>query len=202
MTRLKSGKIIAPFEEWADDGANSALRILSSVDGGRIWSVMEPEVESPFVWLAPSGRLVETSGGELVMGIHGAVFEEELEATIHGVGVLRSKDEGKSWSAFSWIARGNQPIIGAASDNTFSFEGQSLQELPDGRWLAMVSARNLRKDLLPQVLVRLWSEDQGRTWTRPELFAPGAWPTLALAGQDTSVCAFPVWQAWAPHRFA
>ena len=119
------------------------------------------------------------------MGIHGAVFEEELEATIHGVGVLRSKDEGRSWSAFSWIARGNQPIIGAASDNTFSFEGQSLQELPDGRWLAMVSARNLRKDLLPQVLVRLWSEDQGRTWTRPELFAPGAWPTLALSGQNT-----------------
>ena len=64
MTRLKSGKILAPFEEWADDGTNSALRILSSVDGGRIWSVMEPEVESPFVWLAPSGRVVETRGGE------------------------------------------------------------------------------------------------------------------------------------------
>ena len=196
MTVLRSGRILAPFEEWEDGGARCTLRILSAVDGGKIWSVEEPKVESPFVWLAPSGRLVETSGDELVMGIHGAASEVDLKATIHGSGVLRSKDEGKSWGAFSWIARGRGPITGAPSERGFSFEGPALLAPADGRWLAMVSGRSLGGGLVPQALVRLWSEDEGRTWTKPEMFAPGAWPGLAVAGDRSTACAFPVWQAW------
>lgn len=144
------------------------------------------------------------------MPVYGAVSGDQLRATIHGCGILRSSDGGATWGDYSWIARGGRPVTGAAPARRFSFEGPSVQPLPDGRWLALVTARRLNAagdgpsevnegPGAPQVVCRLWSEDGGRTWTEPDQLAPGAWASLVTAGSDT-LCAHTLWSAWGEMR--
>jgi len=144
------------------------------------------------------------------MPVYGGISRTALKATIHNCGLLRSSDGGNTWGDFSWIAQGQRPIIGAAPSSRFSFQGLSVQPLPDGRWLAMITARRLNKagdgptevnegPGAPQVLCRLWSSDEGRTWTEPNQLMPGAWPSLAIIGQHT-LCASTLWSAWSVQR--
>jgi hypothetical protein len=187
MSRLESGQIVAPFAEWIDSGAKSRVRLLTSHDNGDSWQVSDPNMNCPLFWWTPCGKLIETPEGTLVMPIHGAISQADLMATIHNCGLLRSRDGGKTWGDFTWIARGAGRVIGAAPSTRFSFQGLSIQPLGDGGWLAMVTARRLSEGGTgptsisegpgaPQVLCRLWSSDQGRTWdavegaTVPEAF--------------------------------
>jgi len=210
MTRLADGRIIAPFAEFREAQAASTVRMLTSHDDGKSWQVSEPAATLPLAWWAPCGKVIETADGTLVMPVYGAVSEAELRATIHHSGLLRSPDGGKTWGDYSAIARGGEPMIGAAPDRRFSFEGPSVQPLPDGRWLAMVTARRLNKagtgpspsnegPGAPLVLCRLWSSDEGRTWSGPDQLTPGAWPTLGVMGDDT-LCVNTLWSAWGEMR--
>jgi len=215
MTTLASGRIIAPFTEMPGAGyddyvATSVFRLLSSEDAGKSWRLGDPDVQCPLSWWAPSGKAIETDDGTLVMPVYGAASDDDLRATIHNCGLLRSTDGGKSWGDFSWIARGGQGMVGAAHGSRFSFEGPSVQILPDGRWLAMVTARRLNQTGTgpsqidegpgtPQALCRLWTSDQGRQWTRPDLLMPGAWASLAAMG-DHTLCANALWCGWGEMR--
>ena len=209
MTRLNSGELILPIAVMGKQQTTCQVRMAVSADSGTSWKMLDTTFDVPLHWWAPRGRLIETSDG-LIMPIYGATTEESLGRTVHNCGLLRSRDGGKSWGDFSWIARGPEPMIGAAVTSRFSFEGPSLTVLPDGRWLAMVTARRLNKSGdgpspvnegpgTPHVLCRLWSSDQGRTWTKPDHFMPGAWPGLAAAGEYT-LCANTLWCAWGDMR--
>ena len=210
MTVLNGGRIIAPFAEMHYVTGASTVRVLNSEDGGTTWQACDPEVMCPLTWWAPCGRVVETRDGTLVMPVYGTVSEPDLVATIHGCGLLRSADGGESWGDFSWIARGGGSMVGAAPQTRFSFEGPFVQPLPDGRWLAMVTARRLNRagdgpteidegPGTPQALCRLWSKDEGRTWTDPDQLMPGAWPSLSVVG-DQAFCANTFWGGWAEMR--
>ena len=217
MTRLRSGRIIVPFAEILDHGeymddfdAVNTFRLLSSDDDGKSWQVSDPEVTGPLSWWAPSGKVIETGDGALVMPVYGAVSNDDLEATIHNCGLLRSRDGGRSWGDFSWIARGGRAMVGAAPESRFSFEGPALAVLADGRWLALLTARRLNRagtgptetdegPGTPQALCRVWSRDQGRRWTKPDQLMPGAWPSLTVVG-DQTLCANTIWCAWGKMR--
>ena len=210
LTTLSSGRIMAPFTELVEQQTKSQVRLLSSEDGGISWQIDDIHPRLPLVWWTPCGKLIEQADGTLVMPVFGAPSESHLKATIHSCGLLRSLDGGKTWGDFSWIARGPTTVIGAAADRQFSFEGLSVVALPerdgDGQWLAMVAARRLNQvgdgptitnegPGAPLVLCRLWSNDQGQTWTPPDQVTVGAWPAIATIGRDT-VCANTVWAAW------
>jgi len=212
MTALKNGRIIVPFAELNNSQDTSTVRLLISDDGGKSWKLNAPKVTSPLAWWVPCGKVLEAAGlsSALVMPVYGTVSQTALKATIHNCGLLRSSDGGETWGDLSWIAQGSQPIIGANPNTKFSFEGPALQKLADGRLLAMVTARRLNKagdgpTILnegpgaPQVLCRLWSSDEGRTWSEPEQLTPGAWPSLAGVGQHT-LCANTLWAAWGEMR--
>lgn len=210
MTVLEDGRIIAPFTELRNAQTTSTVRILTTGDSGNNWQVIDPEVTIPLAWWAPCGKMIETGNGTLVMPVYGALSEADLKATIHNCGLLRSHDGGKTWSDFTWIARGAGRMIGTVRESRFSFEGPSVLPLHDGRWLAMVSARRLNKagtgptetnegSGAPQEICRLWSSDEGRTWTKPEQFAPGGWPCLAGIDQY-AMCVNTIWPAWADMR--
>lgn len=205
MITLRDGEIFAPVAVMSDDQTTCIVRILNSKDDGKTWQTSVPKVTCPLVWWAPSGRVIEQADGTLVMPVYGAGTLDDLKATIHNCGVLRSSDGGKTWDDFSWIAKGSQPMIGAAPGRRFSFEGPAVQPLPGGRWLAMVTARRLNASGTgptkvnegpgsPLVLCRLWSADQGRTWSVPDQLMPGAWPATAAAGGHTLV-ANTIWGA-------
>ena len=209
MTRLKSGDLILPVAVFGTQQTTCQVRMFVSADSGKSWKSLDATFDVPLHWWAPRGSLIETSNG-LVMPIYGAATEDSLRRTVHNCALLRSLDGGTSWGDFSWIARGPAPMIGAAATSRFSFEGPSVVVLPDGRWLAMVTARRLNKSGdgpgpvnegpgTPHVLCRLWSSDQGRTWTKPDHLMPGAWPGLAVVGEYT-LCANTNWSAWGNMR--
>lgn len=210
MTALGDGRIIAPFVELDRSQTIGDVSLLISEDNGDHWEKKSLNVNVPLAWWAPCGKLVEAADGVLAMPIYGAVSQVDLNATIHHCGLLRSTDGGESWGDFTWIARGGQGIAGADSGSRFSFEGLSVQPTPDGRWLGMMTARRLNKGGdgpspinegpgAPQVLCRLWSSDEGRTWTRPDQLMPGAWPSLAVVETQT-LCANTLWAAWGEMR--
>ena len=205
MTTLKSGKLILPVAVFGKQQTTCQVSIFASSDAGKSWKQLNATFDVPLHWWAPRGRLTETNNG-LVMPIYGAETEEGLRGTVHNCGLLRSRDGGNSWGDFSFIARGGTPMIGRAATSRFSFEGPSVTVLPDGRWLAMVTARRINKagdgpstinegPGTSYALARIWSDDQGRTWTKPDHLMPGAWPGLAIAGEDT-LCGNTLWCAW------
>ena len=214
MTTLRDGRILLPYSELSQDATTSRVRLLTSDNDGRSWQDADLIASGPLVWWLPCGRIIETVSGLLVMPVFGAESTADLKATIHGCGVLRSRDGGKTWDDFSWITRGAHSVIGADDISRFSFQGLSVQPLPvqDGRptWLAMVTGRRLNRTAdgptqinegpgAPQILCRLWSHDKGRTWSKPDQLIPGAWPGLAVAGGDT-ICANTHWAAWGSMR--
>ncbi len=169
MTRLNSGDLILPVAVLQQRQTTSQVPVLTSADSGRSWKSLDTAFDVPLDWWVPRGKLIETDNGQLVMPIYGAADLEDLQNTIHNCGVLRSCDGGKTWGSFSWIARGARSVIGAASVSRFSFEGPSISVLPDGRCLNNDAdgPGPVNKGLgAPQVLCRLWSSDQGRTWTK------------------------------------
>ena len=127
--------------------AEAAVRMLASDDAGEHWTVIDPSFDCPLFWWSPCGKVVRNGDGTLVMPVFGAESPEALAATIHGCGLLRSRDGGETWGDFSWITAGDRNVIGAASEARFSFEEPSVQEIPDGRRLAV-------------------SSDRGRTWKK------------------------------------
>ena len=205
LTVLNSGRIIAPFVEWIDGGTSARFTLLSSTDHGASWTATSPRIESPMYWLQPTGRIAETNSGELLMAVHGTESEGDLKAKIHSSGLLRSTDGGQSWGNFSWLARSDQSVIGSLATTRFSFEGPALARDPNREgnqnWMALVSARRLGDGPdSPSVIVRMWSHDEGRSWSPPNQLTIGAWPCLAMVDDRTSFSAFTCYAAWGDMR--
>ena len=209
MTKLKDGRIVAPLVELNDNQSQGKVRLLAS-DDGRKWQVRQVSADLPLIWWAPCGRVIEAYDGTLVMAVYGATSDDDLKATIHNCGLLRSCDGGATWGDYSTIARGREDVVGAAPGRRFSFEGPHLQLLADGSYLAMVTARRLNAEGTgpspsnegpgaPLLLCRLWTSDGGRSWTQPNQLSPGAWPTLGVMGNDT-LCVNTLWSAWGEMR--
>ena len=197
MTVLQSGRIIAPLAKLKVAQSCSDIHMISSMDDGKTWSAMTPEVDSPLVWQVPTGRVIEVEDGLLAMAVFGAKTENDLKGTIHNCGFLRSTDDGETWGDFSYIAMANGPVLGAVDRSQFSMEAPSVVALADDHWLAMVTARRLGAGPgAPQVLCRLRSHDKGRTWSLPDQIAIGAWSSMVAVDGQTTVCPYSDWSAW------
>ena len=193
LATLESGRIIAPFAELKDGGAGSRLRLLASEDHGETWTATEPLGTHPLVWAAPYGKSFE-AGGRVLMPVHGAVNPVDLAATRLQSGLLQSTDGGKSWG--DWI-----PIAAAGPEADLSYEFPAVLPLQDGTWLAVLTERQLKKRPglpldIPQTLVRSYSTDRGKSWTRPEPLSVGSWASLTPMGNGTVACSFALWSAW------
>ena len=192
MTELTDGRIIVPFVLFRNGQTESSLRVLESTDGGQTWSASGPIKQNHLAWAAPNGRPFEL-GGEILMPIFGALTEDDLAKTRHSCGLLRSEDGGKTWTGWSLITSG--------SSGAFSFEYPGVLPLGGDKLVAVLTARRLAHGMqAPQVLMRCYSHDGGRTWTRPEQLCVGSWPSLAAVGKDTVVCAYSSWCPWGEMR--
>ena len=192
MTTLLDGRIIAPFVVVSNRPTKSTLRVLESKDGGETWVVGKLIEETHLAWIAPNGKPFEI-GSEILMPVFGALNTDDASRTRHSCGLLRSSDGGENWREWS--------LIVAGSSGNFSFEYPAVLPLGDGRIVAVFTARRLVRGAAPQVLMRSFSRDKGRTWTQPEQLCVGAWPSLASVGQGNLVfCAYSTWCPWAEMR--
>ena len=202
MTTLRNDRIVAVFSESIGAQPTSKIRLLSSEDDGHSWRVHQIKADLPLVGWEPCGRILEAIDGTLAMPVFGAASPTELQASLYGCGLLRSRDGGETWGDFCWIARGDSGVIGAAHTSRFSFERPAVQPLGDGRWLALVTARRLNEGPgAAQVICRLWSRDEGRAWTEPDQLMPGSEPSLARIGKQT-FCANTLEAAWGGLRLS
>ena len=191
LTRLTSGRLIAPFAEVNASAVTRTTGFLSSDDDGRSWSVRKPQIESPLDGLAPTGRVLEQPDRTLVMSVYGGRSAAELEAGVHGCGLVRSDDGGKTWGRYTWIVEPKRPVVGAWPESRYSFEAPAVQPLADGRWVALVTAQRLGSGPGPPlILCRLWSDDAGKSWSEPDQLMPGAWGNLAQVDEHTTICSF------------
>ena len=188
LTSLNSGRLVAPFSELDSRSFESSLRLLSSEDDGRTFSTSDPISTRPLVWAAPYGRLCEY-GDELLMPIFGCRSEQDLKNTHHVCGVLRSRDGGRTWGDWSLIAED--------AGEEFSYEFSAVLVLPDDSLVCIFTARRIKSSIDgPQILMRTYSADGGRTWSLPEQLNVGSWPGLAMVDEKTAVCAYTVWCGW------
>ena len=188
MTALGSSQILAPFTEVNDQFATSQVSIAVSQGDGETFEVGSPIAMEPLCWAAPSGRLFERDG-TLVMPVFGALSKDDLKQTRHTCGLFRSTDGGKTWGDWSVIASGSEDIL--------SFEYCSVLPLHDGTILAVFTGRRLQRSAdAPQVIMRYFSKDGGRTWSEPDQLCVGSCPALESVGETTTVCAYTIWCGW------
>ena len=123
--------------------------VVTSGDGGKTWSAKRT-LPSPVPNASPFGKIAVLRDGTALLSIY--------EMPSNRVGVLRSRDSGKTWGDFS-------PLPG--HDET------QVVELPDGRLLAFTRIEEPGQHglLLSQ------SADKGRTWTDSrKLLKAQQWP--------------------------
>ncbi len=161
IARMRDGTLVCSFFPYRQaPGAKPEYEtaIVTSRDGGWTWDA-EPRVLAPG-W-AVSAPMRELSDGTRLLG----VYHEDGD-TAYG-GVLRSTDQGRTWSAPIAIGKGSGVRLDAETD---------VLELKDGRVLAA-----LRGDKVPLHFAR--SGDRGLSWSPVESSGfPGHCPHFTRLG--------------------
>ena len=126
---------------------------VTSSDGGATWSAKRPLPE-PWPSPSPFGKIIVGKDGTAMMSVYRMPSGE--------TGILRSKDNGKTWGDYSQVFKSSN------ADETQIFE------FPDGRLTAFtrLEGQNHFGLLLSE------SDDHGRTWPRRNKFPEG--PTVAV----------------------
>ena len=123
--------------------------VVTSTDGGKTWSSKRP-LTAPWPNASPYGKITVCKDGTALLSIY--------QMPSNGTGVLRSRDNGKTWGDYS-------PVPG--HDET------QVLETPDGRLMAFSRMDGDTKN----GLLLSESDDHGRTWVRErKLMKAQQWP--------------------------
>lgn len=174
--QMADGSLVLAYAEctcYNPDGSwNTATGAFSlfyriSRDGGRTWSAKRRLYAGPIGRVgSPFGRIVTLEDGTALMSVYGLVDPDyrgpdrpSPGAGEWVAGVVRSRDNGETWSDWS--------LISAASHNE-----TTLLPLGRGRILAALRTGTGQVDICS-------SEDGGRTWSRPQRVTGGSDGSLA-----------------------
>jgi len=194
---LRSGRWLAAYTLWPDvsdessmsrrrpidtadgyghyqttDGAITVneVRLYRSDDQGKTWQGGPIDI-SPLVWSCPYGRVIEEDDGTLALTTYGCLSAEDALKRLDVCGLYRSADGGQSWGDFSIIARDER-------FGEFAYNETDVQPMPDGTWVALFRTHWRMHGVVSTS--RSFSEDRGRTWSRPRWVFTGGVPDMAL----------------------
>lgn len=177
LTCLKSGRLLLPYADGfylfpgaKNENRNALLFCPFSDDHGRTWQGTKAQAYEGFEAFA-FGRVVELANGTLLLPLWGAYDRRG----IWGAGILKSKDQGETWSEWRSIVR-------ERGDET------PILLLPDGRVLALIRGYSPAPERPFHVA---WSSDGGDTWTPPKRVSiNGTSPSLHVTPRGLVLAGF------------
>lgn len=170
LAEMPDGTVLCTFFTYPGNGdfvKDAALRsrvtILRSKDGGKSWDKNPIYPPSPFLADATDGPIVVLKDGSAMLVTYGGSAVGVPEQ----VAVFRSTDSGRKWKLLS-VLKGDHEM-----------SEPSIAQLPDGRLVLMVR---------PEGEIA-WSDDLGKTWTKPISFGMRMYEPGLLALRDgTLLC--------------
>ncbi|MDD4872055.1 MAG: sialidase family protein [Kiritimatiellae bacterium] len=176
----------ADYEERAKEDNWSKLKLASSSDCGKTWKIVD--VQTPFAIAASFGGILRMRDGMLLLNAYGSSQRGSFR---HEAGVLRSKNDGETWSDYSVIGQTADPDKGPARLNE-----TDVVELADGRLLSM---SRTQYDGYP--LFRGLSADKGYSWTAERSGLTGLCPSLCYttAGPEEGTVVVTYHDRWGKH---
>ena len=190
----KNGTFMHPFyilnsdyEEEAKENNWSKVHLAVSPDQGKTWQIQRLDV--PLSIAASFGGIVRLRDGTLLLNVYGAA---ERGSFRHQAALLRSKDDGETWSDYAIIGKDGDPDDkGPAKLNE-----TDVVELPNGRLLSMS-----RTQYHNYPLYRGFSGDKGRMWAVGPSGLTGLCPSLCCttAGPPEGTVALVYHDRWGKH---
>lgn len=155
IIQLPDGTLLLNYFSYPGGLESVRVHLIRSTDNGKTWSkplTINPGV--PFIWMATCGKILALKNGELLLPIY-----YRLEKSKGTVGVLRSRDKGKTWGQ----------LVTIQSDNE---DGEmEMAELKDGSLVALIRPSHVA-----------FSKDKGKTWSKPQDTVPLHAPGLLVDG--------------------
>jgi hypothetical protein len=146
-----------------------------------------------FSWLmnmkvAPDGSLLATHPGSFRQVGEARRYGGISSRWRYGVVFFRSTDHGKNWSVYSEIPYQGNRAADSLADIRDGFSEPAFEFMPDGSLVCFMRTCDGSGNG-PMYMAR--STDQGKTWTKPEPFAPfGVWPQLVRLENGVVVLAY------------
>ena len=166
------------------------MRLVFSSDHGKTWTIGNKLDLSPMVsgWSWVGGKILELDDGTLLVPVGCYLSAEEMDGIWLSAGVLRTNDEGATWSA-SVIARANRDAWGYYSE-------PAIAELDDGSLVALLRTEDNiisgRSSDEPKWSGLHWSisNDRGKTWTTSGQVLDGSHCSVVQLPDRVLLCGF------------
>lgn len=173
MLTLSDGTILLPFNEAYNPSMynhrESALFVARSDDDGVTWTNTTTPVPSPVATQEQYqyGKMLELSDGTVLMPVWGSrelVSDWSTDPKPWEVGLLRSTDQGATWSSYSTLA--TDPHVVNDSSRGNGPNETSVVQLRDGRLMAIMRF-DVGSSAFPDKSFITYSADGGLTWDVP-----------------------------------
>lgn len=174
------------YEEEARESNWSKVHLATSTNMGETWQFRQ--LDAPLSIAAAYGGIHKLSDGTLLMGVYGAA---ERGSFRHQSGLLRSRDEGETWSDYTIVGKNADADGGPARLNETDFVA-----FPNGRLLSLS-----RTQYEGYPLYRGFSEDKGHTWSVSPSGLTGLCPSLCFSpvGPPEGVVVIAYHDRWGKH---
>lgn len=213
VTALRDGSLLASFYTWGialapgsvdlaklppgDPAVRTEVRSTSvfqglwtvlSTDGGRTWTPRRPVQVAGLPPLAARAPAVELPDGSLLLIVNDYHRPDGKTRVWARIFCLRSTDRGATWTLHG--------RVGDGAAERLHFLEPGWVRLRSGRLLAMLRTRgegaaNVREAPPAGFLFQSVSDDEGRTWTKPQATPLWGFPAHLLELRDGRVlCAY------------
>ena len=135
------------------------------------------------------GKIVQLPDGDLLSPMYG-LFKEDPWARVV---ISRSTDQGRTWRYHATVMSGPEKLCGDLPGQFGGYTEPGLALLANGQLLCMLRTQGAALPLDYKPLCVSWSDDLGRTWTKPVPTEPhllNIWPTVEVLDNGVVACVY------------